>query len=200
MEPPGPFVQTMEMLDRLQPGEKMLLLLFREPHPLFRSCVQNGHDYETEADRRRHVRDPDQPLGGGPIAHFKPSGYDHAGACCPFENAPPFAAPLRLFLTAPAFRVLRWPPVGLGRGRRHGLALDAGNAGIDAPDHHRLHAADHARCADQILPVVAGSNLPRPLVLARVVNIGLSLGALLLAGGFLDSATAPAGAAPVCLA
>lgn len=48
MEPPEPFVQTIEMLDRLQPGEKMLLLLFREPHPLYKILRQNGHDYETE--------------------------------------------------------------------------------------------------------------------------------------------------------
>ena len=48
MEPPEPFVQIMEMLDRLQPGEKMLLLLFREPHPLYKILRQNGHDYETE--------------------------------------------------------------------------------------------------------------------------------------------------------
>ena len=32
----------------LQPGEKMLLLLFREPHPLYKILRQNGHDYETE--------------------------------------------------------------------------------------------------------------------------------------------------------
>lgn len=48
MEAPEPFVQTMEMLDRLQVGEKMLLLLFREPHPLYRVLKQNGHDYEAE--------------------------------------------------------------------------------------------------------------------------------------------------------
>lgn len=48
MEAPEPFVQTMEMLDRLQVGEKMLLLLFREPHPLYRVLKQNGHAYEAE--------------------------------------------------------------------------------------------------------------------------------------------------------
>lgn len=48
MEPPEPFVRTMEMLDTLQPGEKMLLLLFREPHPLYKALRKNGHDYETE--------------------------------------------------------------------------------------------------------------------------------------------------------
>ncbi len=48
MEAPDPFVKTMEMLDVLQEGEKMLLLLFREPHPLYEVLRQNGHDYETE--------------------------------------------------------------------------------------------------------------------------------------------------------
>ncbi|MFZ2269871.1 MAG: DUF2249 domain-containing protein [Azonexus sp.] len=47
MEPPEPFVQAMEMLDTLQPGEQMLLLLYREPHPLYRVLTQNGHRYAT---------------------------------------------------------------------------------------------------------------------------------------------------------
>ena len=48
MEPPEPFVQTMEMLDTLKAGEKMLLLLFREPDPLYKVLRQNGYTYETE--------------------------------------------------------------------------------------------------------------------------------------------------------
>ncbi len=36
------------MLDTLQPGAKMLLLLFREPHPLYKVLRQNGYTYETE--------------------------------------------------------------------------------------------------------------------------------------------------------
>lgn len=48
LEPPEPFVQTMEMLDTLKPGEKMLLMLFREPHPLYKVLRQNGYTYETE--------------------------------------------------------------------------------------------------------------------------------------------------------
>lgn len=48
MEPPEPFVATMEMLDRLKPGEQMVLLLFREPHPLYKVLRQNGHDYKAE--------------------------------------------------------------------------------------------------------------------------------------------------------
>jgi uncharacterized protein (DUF2249 family) len=48
LPPPEPFERTMEMLDALQPGERMLLLLFREPHPLYRVLRQNGYVYETE--------------------------------------------------------------------------------------------------------------------------------------------------------
>lgn len=48
MEPPEPFVKTMEMLDTLSKGEKMLLLLYREPHPLYKVLRQNGHAFETE--------------------------------------------------------------------------------------------------------------------------------------------------------
>lgn len=48
MEPPEPFTATLEMLDTLKAGEKMLLLLFREPHPLYNVLRQNGHAYETE--------------------------------------------------------------------------------------------------------------------------------------------------------
>ena len=48
LEPPEPFVKTMEMLGTLKADEKMLLLLFREPHPLYKVLKQNGHAYEVE--------------------------------------------------------------------------------------------------------------------------------------------------------
>ena len=48
LEPPEPFVRTMELLDTLAPGERMLLLLFREPHPLYRVLKKNGYSHETE--------------------------------------------------------------------------------------------------------------------------------------------------------
>lgn len=48
LEPPQPFVAAMEMLATLKPGEEMLLLLFREPHPLYRVLAQNGHRWQTE--------------------------------------------------------------------------------------------------------------------------------------------------------
>lgn len=48
LEPPEPFVLTMDALDLLPPGEKLLLLLFREPHPLYKVLRQNGYRYESE--------------------------------------------------------------------------------------------------------------------------------------------------------
>lgn len=48
LEPPEPFVRTMEALDTLPQGEKLLLLLYREPHPLYRVLKQNAYLYESE--------------------------------------------------------------------------------------------------------------------------------------------------------
>jgi tRNA 2-thiouridine synthesizing protein A len=42
MEPPEPFVQTMDALDTVKPGQKVLLLLTREPFPLYRALELNG--------------------------------------------------------------------------------------------------------------------------------------------------------------
>lgn len=101
-----------------------------------------------------------------------------------FEKAPPLAAPLRFFLTAPLFIVLaglllayegaalftsRWMPGTLAL--THLLTIG-----------FMLQVMLGALI--QILPVVAGANLTRPLAIARVVHPGLSGGALLLAGGF----------------
>lgn len=101
-----------------------------------------------------------------------------------FESAPPYAAPLRFFLTAPLFAVLaglliafegpdiyvsRWMPAALAV--THLLTLG-----------FMLQMMFGALI--QILPVVAGANLPRPLLVATIVHAGLSIGALLLAAGF----------------
>ena len=101
-----------------------------------------------------------------------------------FENAPPFAAPLRFFLTAPLFAVVA------------GLLVAVVGPDIFTsrwtPD---VLAATHLITVGfmlqimlgaliQILPVVAGANLARPLRVAVIVNLGLSGGALLLASGF----------------
>ncbi len=102
-----------------------------------------------------------------------------------FENAPPFAAPLRFFLTAPLFGVLaglliafegadvfasRWMPGALAA--THLITVG-----------FMLQVMLGALI--QILPVVAGANLRQPLLIARLVHVGLSAGALMLAAGFL---------------
>jgi len=102
-----------------------------------------------------------------------------------FENAPPFAAPLRFFLSAPLFAVLA------------GLLV-----AFEGPDIFASRWTSGALAAThlitigvmlqvmlgaliQILPVVAGASLKNPLTVARIVHPGLSAGALLLAAGFM---------------
>lgn len=102
-----------------------------------------------------------------------------------FENAPPFAAPLRFFLTAPLFAALAGLLVAF---EGPGIFASRWTPGALAATHlitigFMLQVMFGALI--QILPVVAGANLGRPLAVARVVHLGLSAGALLLAAGFL---------------
>jgi hypothetical protein len=102
-----------------------------------------------------------------------------------FDRAPPFAAPVRFFLTAPLFTfaaavllVVEGP----------GLLASRWTPGILAATHlvtvgFMLMVMFGALI--QILPVVAGANLADPLATARWLHAALSLGALLLAAGFL---------------
>lgn len=46
-EPPRPFEETMEALCRLQPGERLRLIIGREPLPLYRVLDQNGYAHFT---------------------------------------------------------------------------------------------------------------------------------------------------------
>ena len=48
LEPPEPFVRTMDALDGIGPDEKLLLLLSREPHPLYRALEINGFSWQTD--------------------------------------------------------------------------------------------------------------------------------------------------------
>ena len=47
LEPPEPFVRTMDALDSVVPGQKVLLILGREPHPLYRALGLNGYAWQT---------------------------------------------------------------------------------------------------------------------------------------------------------
>ena len=101
------------------------------------------------------------------------------------EQAPPFDAPLRFFLTAPFFLVLaamvllwhgpdffisRWLPAPLAF--THLLTL-----GFMAPI--------MIGALLQILPVVIGVTVPRPQWIAALIHLPLTLGTLALAGAFL---------------
>lgn len=47
LEPPEPFILTMEALDAISPGQTVLLVLGREPFPLYRALQLNGYAWET---------------------------------------------------------------------------------------------------------------------------------------------------------
>lgn len=47
LEPPEPFVLTMQALDTIEPGQTVLLKLGREPFPLYRALELNGFAWRT---------------------------------------------------------------------------------------------------------------------------------------------------------
>lgn len=103
-----------------------------------------------------------------------------------FEQAPPFALPLRFFLTAPLFLLAasvlialspdalasRWTPQALAL--THALTLG-------------FLAMVMLGALMQMLPVVAGAPMPAPRVVARVSHVALVLGTVALMAGFLTA-------------
>jgi len=49
LEPPEPFERVVDALSTLDPEEQVLLILEREPFPLFRFLEQNGYEYKSSA-------------------------------------------------------------------------------------------------------------------------------------------------------
>jgi hypothetical protein len=103
-----------------------------------------------------------------------------------FDQAPPLAAPLRFFLTAPLFAILAallllWSGPDLFASRWTGAALALTHLITVG---FMLQVMLGAML--QILPVVAGANISRPQLLATLVNAAVATGALLLASGFLS--------------
>lgn len=47
LEPPEPLVRVLEALDRLEQGQRLLLLLEREPFPLYSILERNGYQHTT---------------------------------------------------------------------------------------------------------------------------------------------------------
>ena len=102
-----------------------------------------------------------------------------------YDQSPPIAAPFHFFLTAPVFGVLAgllllWsgPNAFLSRWTPEALALT-----------HLVTAGFMLQvmlgALIQVLPVVAGANMARPLLVARLVHGAITLGAVLLATAFL---------------
>ena len=102
-----------------------------------------------------------------------------------FKQAPPISVPFRFFLTAPLFALLaaavmlwygadlfvsRWSPATLAV--VHLLTLGCMTMVM-------------AGAMTQMLPVLAGAPVARPRMVAAIVHSALSVGTLLLAGGFL---------------
>ncbi len=48
LEPPEPMLRTMKALDHLEPNRKLLVLLPREPFPLYRALELDGFSWQTE--------------------------------------------------------------------------------------------------------------------------------------------------------
>lgn len=48
-EPPEPLVRVLEALDALPPGRRILVLLDREPRPLFRILKFQGYAWRSDA-------------------------------------------------------------------------------------------------------------------------------------------------------
>ena len=47
MGPPEPFVATLGALDAMGPRHQLLLIINREPHPLYRALLKQGYAYQT---------------------------------------------------------------------------------------------------------------------------------------------------------
>lgn len=48
LEPPEPLQRTLEALSGLRQGQRLRMLIDREPRPLYRILERNGYRYQTE--------------------------------------------------------------------------------------------------------------------------------------------------------
>lgn len=104
-----------------------------------------------------------------------------------FEQGPPLGAPLRFFITAPLFAIcagglLLWagPDLFASRWTPAALALT-----------HLITVGFMMQvmlgAMQQLLPVMAGANIRRPLLVATVVHAAITLGGILLVLAFLTA-------------
>ncbi|MBS1143051.1 MAG: hypothetical protein H6R14_457 [Proteobacteria bacterium] len=116
-----------------------------------------------------------------------------------FDNAPPFKAPLRFFLTAPLFGVLAGVLVLVEGGDLFASRWTPGALAVTHLITIGFMLQVMLGALIQILPVVAGASLAHPMRVARNVHPGLSIGALMLAAGFLSGSPALLGGGAVVL-
>ena len=48
LEPPEPLQRTLDALSLLEPGQRLRMLIDREPRPLYRILERNGYRYEAK--------------------------------------------------------------------------------------------------------------------------------------------------------
>lgn len=102
-----------------------------------------------------------------------------------FENAPPFTAPLRFFLTAPLFGLFAGLLVAFEGPELWASRWMPGTLAVTHLITVGFMLQVMLGALIQILPVVAGANLKQPVWISRLVHVGLTAGALLLAAGFV---------------
>ncbi|HJV50972.1 MAG TPA: DUF2249 domain-containing protein [Noviherbaspirillum sp.] len=49
LEPPEPMERILDALSRLRPGQRLRVLIHREPFPLYRILANNGYAHRTQA-------------------------------------------------------------------------------------------------------------------------------------------------------
>lgn len=116
------------------------------------------------------------------------------------DGGPPISAPLRFFVSAALFGVgagvlLAWAGPGLFQSRWTASALAFTHFVTVGFMMQVILGA-----LQQLLPVLAGAPLPRPLRVATVVHTGITLGGLSLIGAFLSGYAPLFGIATVCMA
>ena len=47
LEPPEPLERVLEGLSRLAPGQRLRVIIPREPHPLYSILARNGYQHQT---------------------------------------------------------------------------------------------------------------------------------------------------------
>ncbi len=103
------------------------------------------------------------------------------------DQAPPFEAPLRFFLTAPLFAML----VGIITMFSDFSTLSSRYSPLSIGIVHLITLGFMAMvmlgAIQQMLPVVATVKLPKPLIISRVVHTALSFGVLFLSTGIASA-------------